>query len=572
MPLTPSFVFLNENDGNLPFRKALSEAIFLCELPVLVFVALNQADLGKLPKPVNAPALMVLAVKNFVAVSSLFEPGKSVCFSCLSYWLLTSGAILELSSLPPGHREAQFAMEAIRDAVSMRGEPADHFRNVMRAFQVEHEKRSLHPVYPLRNCPQCRAMDVPEGWGLRVHCSSLTGIVRKMQITSSRAAGAYRAIGEWASPLPIADARPVLKPQESHGRGRTRDEAEQGCIGEALERYSLIYRGDELLQRGRLRDVAGVDPRHILLYSDCQYESREQWNRSADERYFVGERFDPDREIDWVPGFDLENGSPKLLPAACVLMWYSFPAGEQEYARADTIGCGSGRTLDDALAHALLEWIERDAMAIWWYNRIQRPAVNLESFAMQELLDIRDDLDRIGRNLWLLDCTTDFAVPTYVSVAPRKDGTEVLFAGASHPSPRVAAWKAASEVGQLWFSAVHANAVDIALKDWLAESLYGQPYIVPTHEIEAPAEPSLLNSRETVVAIVDRLQGQGLHAYAADLSRADVLLKTVRAVVPGLRHIWNRRAPGRLYDVPVRLGWRDAQLKEEQLNPYCCMI
>jgi oxazoline/thiazoline synthase len=81
-----------------------------------------------------------------------------------------------------------------------------------------------------------------------------------------------------------------------------------------------------------------------------------------------------------------------------------------------------------------------------------------------------------------------------------------------------------------------------------------------------------LNSRETVVAIVDRLQGQGLHAYAADLSRADVLLKTVRAVVPGLRHIWNRRAPGRLYDVPVRLGWRDAQLKEEQLNPYCCMI
>lgn len=572
MPFTPSFVFLNENDSNLPFRETLSEATFSCELPVLVFVALSHADLGKLPKLVNAPALLVVAAKDFVAVSPLFEPGKSVCFSCLSYWLLTSGAILELSSLPPGHREAEFAMEAIKETVSMQGEPANHFRNSMRALHVEQKKRSLHPVYPLRNCPLCCAVEVPEAWGLRIHCSSLTGIVRKMQITSSRAAGAYRAIGEWASPLPMVGARPLLKPQESCGRGRTRDEAEQGCIGEALERYSLIYRGDEPLQRGRLCDVAGVDPRDILLYSDRQYESREQWNRTADERYFVGERFDPDQEIDWVPGLDLVNGSPKLLPAACVLMWYSFPAGEPEYARADTIGCGSGRTLDDALAHAFLEWIERDAMAIWWYNRIQRPAVNLESFAMQELLDIRNDLDRIGRNLWLLDCTTDFAVPTYVSVAPRKDGTELLFAGASHLSPRIAAWKAASEVGQLWFSAIHANAVDIALKDWLAESLDGQPYIAPAHEIEAPVEPSPLNARETVAAIVDRLQRQGLHAYAADLSRADVLLKTARAVVPGLRHIWNRRGPGRLYDVPVQLGWRATSLKEEELNSHCCMI
>src|SRR5262249_10568260 len=154
----------------------------------------------------------------------------------------------------------------------------------------------------------------------------------KMQITKTRTAGAFRAIAEWASPLPIAKARPLLKTQESHGRGRTREEAEQSCIGEALERYSLIYRGDEPLQRARLCNVSGVDPRDILLYSESQYESRVQWNRTADERYFVGERFDPEQEIDWFPGFDLANGSPKLLPAGCVLMWYSFRVGDSEYA------------------------------------------------------------------------------------------------------------------------------------------------------------------------------------------------------------------------------------------------
>jgi thiazole/oxazole-forming peptide maturase SagD family component len=572
MPFMPSFIFLNENDSDLPFGKALTEQIFSCQMPVSVFVAVSQADLVKLPRSGDAMVLLLLAAKSLVALSPLYEPGKSVCFSCLSYWLFTSGGILGLSSLPPGWREAQIATEMVKEAILAQGKPTNTFRDAMLAFDVVQEKPSLHPVYPLRNCPLCCGIEVPKGWGLRIHCSSLTGIVRKMQITNIRAAGAYRAIGEWVSPLPIAGARPLLNPQESHGRGRTRDEAEQGCIGEALERYSLIYRGNEPLRRGRLCDVAGLDPRDILLYSDRQYESREQWNSTADERYFVGERFDPDQEIDWFPGFDLLNGGSKLLPAGCVLMWYSFPSGEREYARADTIGCGSGRTLDDALAHALLEWIERDAMAIWWYNRVQRPAVNLESFEMQELLDIRDDFDRIGRDLFLLDCTTDFAIPTYVSVAPRKDGTELLFAGASHLSPRVAAWKAASEVGQLWFSAVHENAVDVALKDWLSESLDNQPYLAPAYTIEAPAEPLPLDSPQTVAIILDRLRRCGLSAYVADLSRADVLLKTARAVVPGMRHIWNRRGPGRLYDIPVHLGWRDAPLEEEQLNPHCCMI
>jgi ribosomal protein S12 methylthiotransferase accessory factor len=38
-------------------------------------------------------------------------------------------------------------------------------------------------------------------------------------------------------------------------------------------------------------------------------------------------------------------------------------------------------------------------------------------------------------------------------------------------------------------------------------------------------------------------------------------------VVPGLRHFWARFAPGRLYDVPVRLGLLPAALEETALNP-----
>jgi hypothetical protein len=38
-------------------------------------------------------------------------------------------------------------------------------------------------------------------------------------------------------------------------------------------------------------------------------------------------------------------------------------------------------------------------------------------------------------------------------------------------------------------------------------------------------------------------------------------------VVPGLRHFWARFAPGRLYGVPVRLGWRERPAAEGELNP-----
>jgi len=52
-----------------------------------------------------------------------------------------------------------------------------------------------------------------------------------------------------------------------------------------------------------------------------------------------------------------------------------------------------------------------------------------------------------------------------------------------------------------------------------------------------------------------------------DLTRSDVNFPTVRVTVPGLRHFWPRFGPGRLFDVPLKLGWIDKQLDERELNP-----
>ena len=63
------------------------------------------------------------------------------------------------------------------------------------------------------------------------------------------------------------------------------------------------------------------------------------------------------------------------------------------------------------------------------------------------------------------------------------------------------------------------------------------------------------------------VEARHLELLVLDQTRPDVGLPVVKVIVPGLRHFWPRFAPGRLYDVPVALGWRPSKTEEHNLNP-----
>jgi len=44
-------------------------------------------------------------------------------------------------------------------------------------------------------------------------------------------------------------------------------------------------------------------------------------------------------------------------------------------------------------------------------------------------------------------------------------------------------------------------------------------------------------------------------------------LPVAKVVVPGMRSWWARFAPGRLYTLPVQLGWLSHPKRESELNP-----
>jgi ribosomal protein S12 methylthiotransferase accessory factor len=95
------------------------------------------------------------------------------------------------------------------------------------------------------------------------------------------------------------------------------------------------------------------------------------------------------------------------------------------------------------------------------------------------------------------------------------------------------------------------------------------PYLAPSGDVR-PALGSKfggLDAREQVSACVNLVKQAGLDFLVLDQTRPDIEVPVVRVIVPGLRHFYRRFATGRLYDVPVKLGWRERPLSENELNP-----
>jgi len=151
----------------------------------------------------------------------------------------------------------------------------------------------------------------------------------------------------------------------------------------------------------------------------------------------------------------------------------------------------------------------------------------------------------------------------------------------AHLDPDIALLRAVTEVNQFLpaVSRRYPNGEtlyswpdDVAVRFWKKETLASQPHLVPNPDLphrtlaQFPnlAKADLYDSLQTCLGIIDRL---GLEMMVLDQSRPDIDLFVVRVVVPGLRHFWRRLGPGRLYDVPVQLGWLAAPTAEGELNP-----
>lgn len=572
----------------------------------------------------SRPWLLVRSGGPELWIGPLFLPRETGCWACLRYRLIRNrpfhdlarraaarqGATSFEAGAMPATEAAVCQMAAVAAAQFLAGAPANLAGKMLSldwaTFAPASHALTRHP-----HCPACgtaqvasiqpflvesgRATHLSDGGHRSVspettfrkyehHVSPITGIVRALEpvLAEDGAVQVYAAGQNGAVGLEtLADVKRGLR-SGSAGKGVSAAQAKASALCEALERYSGVATGGEWRVRRAFQDWdegLAFHPNTIMGYSERQYAEREQWNARGSRFNRVPEPLDNATPVDWSPLWSLTEQRHKYFPTQLVYFQSTATEGDRTmYSVGCSNGNASGNTREEAVLQGFFELVERDAVALWWYNRLPKRGVALETFGDAYLLDMVAHYRQRGRSAWALDLTSDLGIPVFVAISRFTEGgpEKILFGLGCHLDSRIAVQRAFAEMGQMLALAGETGGPPVEegeVLDWLRNStVANQPYLV-ADPAKVPAKREDFPRQHTgdFAKDIDHcraiVEGKGMEMLVLDQTRADVGMPVVKVVVPGLRHFWARYAPGRLYDVPVQMGWLKESLAESDLNP-----
>jgi len=421
---------------------------------------------------------------------------------------------------------------------------------------------------------------------LEHHVSSYLGVIsRLVPLAAGEETFSYSARHPFARPVSPADLRSQLRGL-SGGKGPTDAEARVGAMAEAIERYCGTWRPGRPERRASFEHLgpgAAVRLGDILLFSPRQYARRRELNPGLAHFHKIPEPLADDTVISWTDGWSLTSDRLVALPSA--YCWYGHPSlASAPICGADSNGCAAGESVEDAVLRGFCELAERDSVALWWYHRSLMPGVDLDAVGDPWIGRAREMLEgRLQRELWVLDITSDLGVPSYAAVSrhTRRPTEDIIVGFGADLDPAAAVRRAVSELCQFLPSVAAFDGVrtrygltDPAAVRWLSTARVAeQPWLrpapgVPAAAIAAAASPVPRDAAACVRRCVDLAASAGLEVIVVDQARPDIDLAVARVVVPGLRHFWRRLGPGRLWEIPARLGRFPLAPGEDSVNPH----
>ncbi|WP_321472546.1 TOMM precursor leader peptide-binding protein [uncultured Paludibaculum sp.] len=512
--------------------------------------------------------LLAKPVGKTLWLGPFFHESSHVCYACLHWWLTLNrypqnSTLLANAPYAPDHSVAQTPSTEVMAAgwiatsatLLAAGLTIPDLTDGILHFDTVTQRITRSAVVPNGSCPHCAPHTSPAP--LASLEGRYTGIVR--QQASGSLLGAHVAIGRCLLSYPRHPHIGVIEPQQVGGKGTTPEEARNSLVGEALERYSLVYQGTEPLVRAAGCDIDAIPLNHLLC---CASDQTTGLPEADDERPGLYDEHVPRL---WAEVRPLAGGPTLYAPADYCYFW-PLTLGDGPVCIADSNGCACGPDQASALLSGLLELIERDAVAIWWYNRIPRPALQVESVSDPHLRRMVAQARREGWSASILDITTEFGVSVYVASLRHQQDGRVALGSAADPDPAVAAAKALAEAALVEFWAMRPGPTS-SLSRWLASITPERyPQAVPNGEIPLPPPPPDQSTAGHLDRCLRRLQSAGIAAYYLDLTRPETSWPVVRVLAPGLRPLAPHFGPGRLFDAPVRLGWREQPLRREDLE------
>ena len=575
-----------------PLRMVLTESYFRPEFLEDVQLAAQSGI---------AWAVLKSGVSN-VWLGPVFEKGSAPCWNCFlmrlasqddRWTLLAKCAYRPRVRVTPdlfAHQAAEAAARHINDYVAGAQSALD--QSVLLEIDVSSGNTAIHRVIPYPACVNCAGKGGP-GKGRRPRTAPahlwqiveqrtghlidpVTGVVADLGVCNATSDGPVQvAVARYADPTrgKLSEysfdestgrlVRSQAVSRKSFGGGKNSSEARGRAVLEAFERYCGIFQPGEATVCASFVELgdAAVHPDRLMNYSAEQLK-RPNWSERGTPRELrVPERFNEHARIHWSPIESL-SGATKYAPTAfCYDGFDEQP--DVSFCTYDTNGSAVAFAIEDAIVHGFLEVVERDAVGIWWYNRITRPAVQLATFRDAFIDRVAAQHLALGRDLTVFDVTNDLGIPVFAAVSAHTDGP--LFGFGGHFSPGRALVAALTELGQaLCFASQEA-------KKWISVNWLEQTQLVRDDSreggVRSASDYACMPEKSTVQRCADAAAAAGLECFVKECSRVEIGLPAVRVIIPGLRHMWPRFGAGRLWDVPVRLGWLNRPRTPGELNP-----
>ena len=352
----------------------------------------------------------------------------------------------------------------------------------------------------------------------------------------------------------------------THGYGSTLEEAEVGALGElaetaftdaamrAMPRVTGSYA--ELV---RDRGPAGVmDPLRLCLPAGSLYH--------------------PDMPLTWVTVTRLTTGESVLIPEEWVATWPGELRGRAPLITPITNGQGAGLTREQAMAHGLLELLQRDGNGLQFRALDQGTVLDLdESTLSPELRGLLARYRSLGIEVLPKLASVQFGlVSVYVvgrDVVETRQPMLLTACGEAADLDRERALRKAllEYAGSRTRKAFANGPLDLAenitppgymdrflpylnledeepralyaMADWarmsapemralMEDSVLVERSRVPFSDL--PTSPPLSDPKARCALLVERLTQAGLDILVADLSPADHAVHSVKMIVPGL--------------------------------------
>lgn len=591
------------------------------------------SSLNKKYLSLQQPWLLAKPIGKEIWLGPLFHPGQTGCWDCLQVRIKNLQPLHELTSnkltsnsegvrAPLASEDTtaptvqSFALRLLTvEVMKWFGLQNNHsLSGVIQSYNTTTHKARKHILTRRPQCPSCgdptptqqqpislqsqkkvgyaqsgfRTLNPNATFEkFRHHISPITGIVRHVKPVSLPHPSVHLySAGHGMRPLSNLPAdQPAMLRDQSVGKGFSAAQARTSALCEALERYAGISQGTEhrvLASAAQLGEQA-IHPNTCMLFSKTQYEEREAWHAACDHPFqHVPKPFEPEAQIEWTPVWSLTLKRKRFLPTA--FCYFNYKGPHPDFCRADSNGNAAGNTLEEAILQGMLEVIERDAVSMWWYNRLQRPAVDIQSFGIEPFDEMISFYRSINRELWVLDLTADTGIPTFAAISRRTDQQpeDIIFGFGAHLEARMAVQRALTEMNQLLPLVIEQNqdgstqyAYDGKLERswWQTITIQTNPYLKPSpglnpktaQHFDTYTSPDLL---EDVQYCLNKLGSLGLETLVLNQTRPDIGLPVVKVIIPGMRIFWKRWAPGRLFEVPVKMGWLREPRLESELNPF----